>query len=80
MDTTGESTGTGFFPDGLTLADIDQLITEAETLWSDPQRPTSTLLDGSAALRRERRIARREMAAVARAFPVCAAEREREAA
>lgn len=64
-----EINGTAVYPDGLTGKDIDRLLGEAQVFWSQPSRATSALRDGSAALRRERRMARREMGAVVRAFP-----------
>lgn len=58
------------YPDGLTDEHIERLLGEAEVFWSQPSRATSALRDGSAALRRERRMARREIGAVVRALPV----------
>lgn len=58
-----------FYPDGLTSEVIDALLSEAEAAWSTPPQPTSRLLDGSAAQRRERRAARRGIGAVVRALP-----------
>ena len=59
-----------FRPDGLTVDDIDALLGEmADEHWTTSVRPTSALLDGSAALRRERRTARRAIGAVVRALP-----------
>ena len=60
---------TGFSPDGLTVEGIDALLSEMEAHWSTSARPTSALLDGSAALRRERRTTRRRIGAVVRALP-----------
>lgn len=57
------------YPDGLTSEDIDGLLSEAAVFWSLPQQATSALLDGTAGARRERRVARRELGAVVRAFP-----------
>jgi hypothetical protein len=59
-----------FYPDGLTDEDIEALLIEAQAAWSAPSRATSALLDGSAAQRRDRRTARREMGAVVRTLPV----------
>lgn len=64
-----EINGAAFYPDGLTGEDIERLLGEAEVFWSEPSRVTSAVLDGSAGLRRERRMARREMGAVVRALP-----------
>lgn len=59
----------GHFPDGLDVAAIDALIAEADQ-GAPAERPTSALLDGSAAERRRRRIERRALAAVVRSLPV----------
>jgi hypothetical protein len=56
-------------PDGLTGDDIDALLVEMEEHGSTSARPTLALLDGSAALRRERRMTRRAIGAVVRALP-----------
>jgi len=58
-----------FSPDGLSSDDIERLLTEARALWARSPRPTSALLDGTAARRRERREMRRAAAAVVRALP-----------
>ena len=58
-----------FYPDGLTTDAIEALLREMEGHWSTAARPTAALLDGSAALRRERREARRAIGAVVRALP-----------
>ena len=58
-----------FYPDGLTGDAIEVLLREVEGHWSTAARPTAALLDGSAALRRERREARRAIGAVIRALP-----------
>jgi hypothetical protein len=58
-----------FSPDGLDVDEIERLLTEAQTLWARSPRPTSALLDGSAARRRERRQARRAVALMLRALP-----------
>jgi len=57
-------------PDGLGADDIERLLTEAQALWPGLPRPTSALLDGSAARRAARRRERRAFAAVVRALPV----------
>lgn len=57
------------YSDGLTPDVIDALLSETEGQWATSVRPTTALLDGSAALRRERRMARRAMGAVVRALP-----------
>lgn len=61
---------TGFSPDGLTEGGIDALLSEMAGHWATSAQPTSALLDGSAALRRERRATRRRIGAVVRALPV----------
>lgn len=62
---------TNFYPDGLTEQDIDVLIAEAfESADEATAAPTSALLDGPAVRRRNRRIERRTVAAVVRAYPV----------
>jgi hypothetical protein len=58
-----------YYPDGLTVDDIDALLGEMKVHWTMSARPTSALLDGSAALRRERRANRRAIGAVGRALP-----------
>jgi hypothetical protein len=57
----------GVFPDGLDEMVIDELI--AEVAASARSVATSALLDGSAAERRRRRMARRAFTAVVRALP-----------
>lgn len=64
-----------FYPDGLTADAIESLLREMEGHWSTSVRPTSALLDGSAALRRERRETRRAIGAVVRALPIAARPR-----
>lgn len=61
---------TGHFPDGLDASGIDALIAETTNQLDPTDRPTSALLDGSAAERRRRRIERRALAAVVRSLPV----------
>ena len=58
------------YSDGRTEQGIDALLREMEGEWAASVRPTSALLDGSAALRRERRTTRRRIGAVVRALPV----------
>lgn len=67
---TGPGLYTGTFPDGLDVPAIDALISETATQTDPADRPTSALLDGSAAERRRRRIERRALAAVVRSLPV----------
>ena len=68
--TFGGGPNQAVYPDGLTGDDIDALLGEVADEYRSPSvRPTTALLDGSAALRRERRIARRAMGAVVRALP-----------
>lgn len=55
--------------DGLDGDAIEALLSEAKAFWSTSARPTSALLDGSAAQRRERRAARRAIGAVVRSLP-----------
>ena len=57
------------YPDGLTVDEIDALLGEMKDHWTTSARPTTALLDGSAALRRERRANRRAIGAVVRALP-----------
>lgn len=59
-----------FSPDGLTEQSVDELLGEMDMAVLARPRPTSTLLDGTAAERRFRRQARRSVAAVVRALPV----------
>lgn len=58
-----------FSPDGLTEQIIDALLREVDSAEAPKPRPTSALMDGTAAQRRYRREARRCAAAV-RALPV----------
>jgi hypothetical protein len=60
----------GHYPDGLTEEVIDSLLAVARRESVRSSRPSGALLDGSAASRRERRMERREAAAVVRALPV----------
>jgi hypothetical protein len=57
------------YPDGLSGEAIEALLCEARVYWNPPL-VTSSLLDGSAALRRERRMARRANGAVVRSLPI----------
>ncbi|OLF15868.1 hypothetical protein BU204_19305 [Actinophytocola xanthii] len=57
------------YPDGLTMSVIEALLTEAEETATPRSQPTWAVLDGSAAQRRDRRIARRAIGAVVRALP-----------
>lgn len=59
-----------FSPDGLAEPLIDVLLQEVDAALADAPRPTSALVDGSAAERRRRRVARRAVASVVRALPV----------
>lgn len=56
-------------PDGLTERSINALIQDVYREIADAPRPTSALLDGTAAERRRRRIERRAIASVVRALP-----------
>jgi hypothetical protein len=59
-----------FYPDGLTEQAIDVLIAEAfESADEAAAAPTSTLLDGPAERRRNRRIERSTVSSVVRTFP-----------
>lgn len=70
MDTVGKSANRNeHYPDGLTADAIDALLGEMEGRWATSVQPTSALLDGSAAQRRERRAGRRAIDAVVRALP-----------
>jgi hypothetical protein len=60
----------GHVPDGLDEAAVDVLIADVYEEIAGHPAPTSALLDGSAAERRRRRMARRAMAAVVRSLPV----------
>jgi hypothetical protein len=59
----------GVFPDGLDEMVIDELIAEAARQVGALGAPTSALLDGSAAERCRRRMARRAFTAVVRTLP-----------
>ena len=65
---SGIDVPTGFSPDGLTEQLVDSLLREVAV--GSRVRPTSALMDGTAAERRYRRQARRSVAAVVRALPV----------
>lgn len=67
--TSGEAEP-GYHPDGLTESVIDLLIEQAHHAIASAPRPTSALVDGSAAERRRRRMQRRAVAAVLRGLPV----------
>lgn len=58
-----------YSPDGLDATAIDGLIAELYEEIADSPAPTSALVDGSAAERRRRRIARRAIAGVLRSLP-----------
>ncbi|MBV9161988.1 MAG: hypothetical protein JO281_10660 [Pseudonocardiales bacterium] len=58
------------YPDGLTEPCIDLLIDQVQAVLASAPRPTSALVDGSAAERRRSRMERRAVAAVVRALPV----------
>ena len=59
-----------YAPDGLAGAALDELINRTYAEVAKASRPTSALLDGSAAAQRRRRMERRALAAVIRALPV----------
>jgi hypothetical protein len=59
-----------YAPDGLAGEVLDELIDRTYAEVADAPRPTSALLDGSAAEHRRRRIEHRALAALARALPV----------
>lgn len=59
-----------YAPDGLVGEALDELIDRAYAEVANAPRPTSALLNGSAAEQRRRRIERRALAAVIRALPV----------
>jgi hypothetical protein len=59
-----------FSPDGLTEQLIDVLLRELDRAAVPAPRPTSALMDGTAAQRRYRREARRYASAVVRALPL----------
>lgn len=69
MDTDRLSDLNTHYPDGLSADAIEALLIEARAFWARPRLVTSAVLDGSAAQRRERREARRAIAAVVRALP-----------
>jgi hypothetical protein len=58
-----------YAPDGLAGEALDDLIDRAYAEVADTPRATSALLDGNAAERRRRRMARRAWAALTRALP-----------
>ncbi|MBV8540294.1 MAG: hypothetical protein JO364_19600 [Pseudonocardiales bacterium] len=60
-----------YAPDGLTGEALDELIDRAYAEVAQAPRPTSALLDGSAAEHRRRRTEHRALAAVIHALPVC---------
>lgn len=59
-----------FSPDGLTEQLIDALLREVDAAGAVCPRPSSALVDETAAQRRYRRRARRSVVAVVRALPV----------
>jgi hypothetical protein len=66
----GEPYGPYYYaPDGLAGEALDELIHRAYAEVADAPRPTSTLVDGSAAERRRRRMERRALGALTRALP-----------
>jgi hypothetical protein len=70
---TSQAGQTGFssgrYPDGLDIEAIDALITDVYAEIANAPRPTSALMDGTAAERRRRRMARRAIASVVRSLP-----------
>jgi hypothetical protein len=58
-----------YAPDGLASEALEELINRAYAEVAKAPRPTSALLDGSAAEQRRRRMERRALAAVIRALP-----------
>jgi hypothetical protein len=60
------------YPDGLTQAVIDALLTEVDAVARPVRRMPPLFADRDAALRRERRYANRALARVARSMPVAA--------
>jgi hypothetical protein len=60
----------GHVPDGLDEAAVDVLIADVYEEIAGCPVPTSALVDGSAAERRRRRMARRAMAGVVRSLPL----------
>lgn len=69
MSKRSKTLGAGFYPDSLSLDEINVMLAELAGL-RVAAAPTSALLDGSALERRERREARRAFNAVVRALPV----------
>ena len=59
-----------YAPDGLVGEVLDELIDRAYAELADAPRPTSALLDGSAAEQRRRRMERRALTAFTRALAV----------
>jgi hypothetical protein len=59
-----------YAPDGLAGEALEELIDRAYAEVANAPRPTSALLDGSAAEQRRRRMQRRALAAVIRTPPV----------
>jgi len=59
-----------FAPDGLVGEALDELIDRTYAEVANAPRPTSALLDGSAAEQRRRRIERRALTALTRGLPV----------
>lgn len=59
-----------YAPDGLAGEALDELIKRAYAEVAKAAKPTSAMLDGSAAEQRRRRMERRALAAVIRALPV----------
>ena len=60
-----------YVPDGLAGEALDELIDRAYAEVAKAPRPTSALLDGSAAEHRRRRTEHRALAAVLHTLPVC---------
>ena len=58
-----------YYSDGLTPHVLDALLAGIDKEIVDAPRPTSSVLDGSAAERRRRRIERRAISAVVRSLP-----------
>ena len=65
-----DTTYSQFSPDGLDYHAINSLLVEVKAELRNAARPTSTLLDGSAAERRRRRIENQAMSSVVRTLPV----------
>lgn len=59
-----------YAPDGLVGEELDELIDRAYAEVANAPRPTSALLDGSAAEQRRRRTEHRALAALTRALTV----------